>query len=177
MTKTVIYITLLLTGFIWLNGCNSKDRKQPIKMALELTAHLGGVIYLDTTPTIHVSTTLFNPTSDTMSFVTMTCSYEDMFLTDTTSFEIQSRHDCFKNVPTAFQIPPNSKIDQFVMVKPVLKETQANDSKIRIGMYYLAPKTEHDFRGIIQLYEDRKKAKVIWSNEVDLRRLDRKVYQ
>lgn len=177
MLKTITFFAFLLTGFIGLNSCNSKEGKQIEKPELELTAQLGGIIYLDTTPTIHISTTLFNPTDDTISFVTMTCSYEDMFLTDTTTFKIQSRYDCYSNVPAVFEIPPNSKLDQFIMVRPITKEIKVGDNKIRIGMYYLIPKKENGHEGVIKQYENRQNAKIIWSNQLTLNRLYRNVYQ
>ena len=147
-----------------------------IKKRLELSAQLGGIIYLDTTPRIHISTTLFNPTTDTISFVTMTCSYEDMFVTDTSVIKVQSRYDCYSNFPTVINIPPNSKLDQFIMVRPINKDIKAIDCKIRIGMYYIIPKKENGFEGIIKQYENRQKANILWSNELELNRLYRKVY-
>lgn len=83
--KSIFILFLALTAF-W--SCRSQDRNEIVEKELELTAALGGIIYLDTTSTIHIATTLFNPTKDTLNFVTMTCSYEDLFLTDTSIFKV-----------------------------------------------------------------------------------------
>jgi hypothetical protein len=174
ISKTNIFILLLTLTFC---SCHSQDKTQNAKQELELTATLGGIIYLDTTSTIHIATTLLNPTKDTLSFVTMTCSYEDLFLTDTSIFKVQSRYDCFNNYPTVMSIPPGEKLDQFIMVKPTTKDTKIIDNKLRIGMYLLTPKKENGFDGIIKQYESRQNGKVIWSNKLDLKRLYRRLYK
>jgi len=158
-------------------SCQSQDKKQNNKPSLELSANLGGIIYLDTTSTIHIATTLYNPTSDTVNFVTMTCSYEDFFLTDTSIFKVQSRYDCYSNVPAVMSIAPNSKLDQFIMVRPTGKDIKIIDNKLRIGMYIMTPKKENGFDEIIKQYENRQSAKILWSNELDLNRLYRRLYQ
>lgn len=175
ISKTTI-ITILLPLTI-LCSCHSQDKAENARHELELTATLGGIIYFDTTSTIHIATTLYNPTKDTLSFVTMTCSYEDLFLTDTSIFKVQSRYDCFSNYPTVTNIPPGEKLDQFIMVKPTTKDIKLIDNKLRIGMYLLTPKKENGFDGIIKQYENRQNSKVIWSNKLDLKRLYRKLYK
>ena len=177
MTSSKRNIFILLLAVTFFHSCHSQEKTQKVKHELELTATLGGIIYLDTTSTIHIATTLFNPTKDTLSFVTMTCSYEDLFLTDTSIFKVQSRYDCFSNYPTVTNIPPGEKLDHFIMVKPTTKDTKIIDNKLRIGLYLLTPKKENGFDGIIKQYENRQNAKVIWSNELDLKRLYRRLYK
>lgn len=177
MINVKILFVLLASSLVLLTACTTNDQQQETKPGLELTAQLGGIIYLDTAPTIHISTTLLNPTNDTAGFITMTCSYEDMFLTDTAVFRIQSRYDCYGNYPAEINIPPHSKLDQFLMVRPISKDIKVIDSKIKIGLYYIQPKKENGFEGIIKQYENRQKAMVLWSNELDLKRLYRKIYK
>jgi hypothetical protein len=174
-SKTNTFILLLAMTFFL--SCLSKDKTKNGNYELELTATLGGIIYLDTTFTIYIATTLFNPTKDTLSFVTMTCSYEDIFLTDTSIFKVQSRYDCYSNYPTITDIPPREKLDQFIMVKPTKKDIEIIDNKLHIGMYLSTPKKENGFDSIIKQHENRQKAKIIWSNEIDLKRLYRRLYK
>lgn len=98
-------------------------------------------------------------------------------MTDTSIFKVQSRYDCFSNYPTVTNTPPREKLDQFIMVKPTNKDIKIIDRKLRIGMYLLTPKKENGFDGIIKQYENRHNAKVIWSNELDLKRLYRRLYK
>lgn len=44
-------------------------------------------------------------------------------------------------------------------------------------MYLLTPKMENGMRGISELYENRQNANIIWSNELDLKRLYRRLYK
>jgi hypothetical protein len=164
-------------AWLLLTSCNQNVKHVPKQSEFELSANLGGIGYLDTIQTIHIATTLFNPTNDTLSFVTMTCSYEDLFLTDTSIFKVQSRYDCFKNGPIVTSIPPGEKIDQFIMISPISKDIKIGDHKLRIGMYLLTPKKEDGFEGIAKQYEQRQNAKIIWSNEIDLKRLYRRIYR
>lgn len=177
MTNFKRYYLILFVIFITLFSCHSKDKEQNLNEGLELTARLGGIIYLDTASIFHVATTLSNPTKDTLSFVTMTCSYEDLFLTDTSLFKVQSRYDCFRNVPTVKSIPPYSKIDQFILIKPTNKDIILGNHKLKIGVYLMKPNIKNGFDGIIKQYENRNAANILWSNELDLKRLYREIYK
>lgn len=185
--KFLIYICLICL----FTGCNkAKDRdtaaanlpqeKGEVQKAipgLQLSAQPGGITYLDTVPTIHIATTLTNPTSDTLHFVSMSCSYEDMFVTNTTSFEVTSRFDCYKNIPVVTTVPPHTKLDQFILIRPASKKVNVLSSKVKVGMYYIIPQKENGFNGIIEQYENRQSAKILWSEEIDLKRLYRKAYK
>ncbi len=162
---------------ILLASCHDNAKEVTKHSEFELSANPGGILYLDSTRTIHIATTLYNPTNDTLSFVSMSCSFEDLFLTDTSIFRVQSRYDCYSNYPKVISVPPREKIDQFIMVRPVNKDIKIADYKIRIGMYYLTPKKENGFQGRVKQYEQRQTAKIIWSNELDLRRLYRMIYK
>jgi hypothetical protein len=170
LKKTLYPILIIL---ICIYSCKSQVKKQE----LELTAKLGGIIYLDTTSTFHIATTLYNPTNDTIDFVTMTCSYEDLFITDTSIFKVQSRYDCFSNYPEVISMPPKSKLDQFIMVRPTSKDLKLIEHTLKIGMYLMIPNEKNGFKGIINQYENRQKANILWSNELDLKRLYRRQYK
>jgi hypothetical protein len=161
-------------AWLLLTSCNQNVKHVAKQSEFELSASLGGIGYLDSTQVIHIATTLFNPTNDTLNFVTMDCSYEDLFVTDTSIFIVQSRYDCYKNGRIVIRIPPKEKIDQFIMIRPTSKDIKIGDHKIRIGMYLLTPKKEEE---IIRPYEQRQNGKIIWSNEIDLKRLYRRIYR
>ncbi|MFP9098879.1 hypothetical protein ACLI09_07485 [Flavobacterium sp. RHBU_24] len=143
----------------------------------QLSAQPGGITYLDTVPTIHIATTLTNPTADTLHFVSMSCSYEDMFVTNTPNYKVTSRYDCYKNYPEVIALPPHAKLDQFIIIRPTAKTVNVISSKIKVGMYYIIPEKGNEFEGIIKQYENRQAAKILWSEELDLKRLYHKVYK
>jgi len=144
---------------------------------LQLTAHLGGINYQDSTQPVYIATTLYNPTNDTVEFVTMTCSYQDMFLTDTAVFALQSRYDCNGNFPVTLSIPPKAKLDRYLMVRPVNRNIDVINSRLRIGMYLVIYEPQNSSRSITDQYEQRKKSQVIWSNQLELKRLYGEVYE
>jgi hypothetical protein len=163
----------MISGF-----CNSKEQKSNKGKSgdsLELTASLGGIEYLDTTRTIFIATTLYNPTADTIKFVSMSCSFEDFFVTDNPGFKVRPSV-CDKNAPTVEILPPQKKTDRYIMINPVNKESKISDSKIKIGMYFNAVPKNWNFDDIINLYNNREKGKILWSSELDLKKLYRTVY-
>lgn len=154
-----------------LGSCHSQESKLSQQKTPELTASLGGTgSFLDTIGVIYIATTIYNPTTDTIRFVSMTCSYEDLFTTDTGTFKIQSRYDCYSNYPTVIILPPNARTNRYIMVtqRPKVKDTNAD--KLKVGMYYLPYPKGGTFDDIINLYEHRQNAAVIWSNQLDLKR-------
>jgi hypothetical protein len=169
--KNKFFIINLLTFLICFNSCYSQNEKLKKPITLELTASLGGSGgFLDTIGVIYITTTLYNPTPDTIKFVSMTCSYEDFFTTNTDTFKIQSRYDCYSNYPTVVTLPPMTKTDRYIMVTRTLKGKNVDTSKFKVGMYYLEYQKGKISGYIIKLYENRQNAEVIWSNELDLKR-------
>jgi hypothetical protein len=160
-------------AWLLLTSCNQNVKHLPKQSEFELSANLGGLEYTDSIQTIHIATTLFNPTNDTLNFVTMSCSYEDLFLADISTFKVQSHSFCLKNGPMVISIPPKGKIDQFIIIRPISNDIKIADHKLRIGMYLLTPTDEET----IQQYKERQNAKILWSNEIDLKRLYRSIYR
>ncbi|MBL8000515.1 MAG: hypothetical protein JNL05_01020 [Flavobacteriales bacterium] len=143
---------------------------------VELTARLGGVVYMDTARIVHVATTLHNPASDTLHFITMSCSYEDMFLVGgNEGYTVRPRYDCFGNYPVVQSIAPGESLDQFIMIAALDKSTRIHTGRLRVGIMWMDPKEHKD---IFDAYEHRKEeAHTVWSNELDLERLYRRPYK
>jgi hypothetical protein len=195
MTIQRFFIAIILAG---VGCCACKQKNDAAKQSLQLTANLGGAGY-DTTNTIYVATTLFNPTRDTIRFLTMACSYSDLFITDTAAFKVVAQVPCYSNVPVIIAIPPNSKLDQYITIRAINKNIKMGDSKLRIGLYILKSdkkdlfrdvetrrpmKIEQDIRKqfedgreIDKLFENKQNAAVLWSNQLDLKRLYFEIYQ
>jgi hypothetical protein len=160
-------------AWLLLASCTQNTTEGVKQSEFELSATLGGIGYVDSIRTIHIATTLFNPTNDTLSFETMDCSYDDLFLTDTSIFVVQSYSLCYKNGPMLIRIPPKGKIDQFIMIRPIREDIKIYDHKIRIGMYLLTSQEKET----IEQYKQRQDAKILWSNEIELKRLYRSIYR
>lgn len=106
----------------------------------------------------------------------MSCSYEELFTTDNSRFKVQSRYDCYSNFPIVISLPPHARTDRYIMVTRTNKNDTVNVNKLKVGMYFSVPKREANYTDIINLYDHRKNAQVIWSNELDLKRLNGTLY-
>lgn len=182
-------ILLLFSLCLFLGNCYSdnsnsvpKDSHILAYSKLQLTAYLGGIIYADTSPTIHIATTLYNPTEDTIQFVSMSCTYEDLFLTDDSIFIIQSRYDCYDTYPIIQKLPPKSKIDHYLMIRAKNKEFKVwNYKKIKIGMHIIDFKDKFYFEDLeknVQKFEEvLNRSEILWSSQLDLNKLYRNSYK
>lgn len=177
MNHLITCCCTLFLAFSFFTGCDVQKSKETARKGLVLTASPGGISYSDSAPTIHIATTLYNPTNDTLSCVSMSCSYEDFFLTNNTALPVQSRYACYSNVPMVLHIPPGEKIDHYILLRWVNQADTLLKQKIKVGMYVQEPQKDSGFSGIIQQYEHRKEAPVLWSNEIDLERFSRKFYK
>ena len=135
---------------------------------------------METSPPIYIATTIYNPTDDTIRFLTMTCSYEDFFLTDTADFKVQQDNLCYSNYPTFITLPPKSKTDRYITVRSAKTNFTPADYvkyKIKIGMYLITWTKNLKYRDQHDLYENRQKAEIIWSNDLELNKLYREIYK
>jgi hypothetical protein len=172
-----IAVFVFIAAVSSLTFCNTPEIKSSPKQLLELTASLGGTgRFLDSINVIYIAATVYNPGNDTVDFVTMRCSYEDMFTTNTDSFKVQSRYDCFSNYPVVVMLPPKARTDRYLMIRRAGNNNWLDTGKLKLGMYLALPKKGDDFQDIINLYEQRQKAEVLWSNELDLKRFYKTIY-
>jgi hypothetical protein len=163
---------LIFASTIFWDCSNLADKKN--NDGLTLTANWGGFNWriphasyisdstnasvYDSTTVIHIAVTIANPTSDTLQFSSMTCSYEDFFLVnDTINFEIQSRFDCYSNGPCEIVLPPNAKTDRYIMMRQLSNFRKLPTESIKIGM--------------------RLDNRMIWSNELNPHRLTKEIYE
>jgi hypothetical protein len=175
MQRIIILISILITGYFIAAFANGgKPGKQS---ELQLTASLGGRgMFIDSIPVVYIATTLYNPTSDTIKFISMSCSYEDLFTTNTNLFQVQSRWDCYRNVPSIVALPPKARTDRYIMIKATGKDKYINKGSFKINMYYLPYKTGMSFNEIVSALDNKQSATLVLSNTVDLERLNKVVY-
>ena len=170
--KRTVFLLNVLAVFMCHNACYSQNEETNKAKTLELTASLGGSgRFLDSIEVIYVATTLYNPTDDTLNFVSMSCSYEDLFTTNTDTFNVQCRYDCYGNYPIVVALPPKTKTDRYIMVTRTIKGKNAEAMTFRVGLYFLEYKYGETYKNIILSYNSRQDAPVIWSNELELKRL------
>ena len=172
-------ISIFLSTCTLLSFCNSANikNKAPLNDSLQITASLGGRgVFLDTISVIYIAVTIHNPSSDTMRFGSMTCSYEDFFTVSSPSYRVQSRYDCFSNYPNIITLPPKTKTDRYIMISQTKKGDTNVDTKFRIGMFYIKGDHNITLDSAGKFYQNRYNEKAIWGNELDLKRFNRFVY-
>lgn len=176
MGKTIPFLLLVLLAEC-MSSCHSDGQKPASPKAIEISAAIGGSgLFFDSIPVIHVAVTLYNPSADTLWYLTMTCSYEQMFTTSDSGYQVQSRWDCYSNYPIISALPPGTRTDRYIMIR---KKNLADTSALpwlKIGMYNPPVDSIKNAQGLIEKYEKRSAGPVTWSNELDLQRLYRKVY-
>jgi hypothetical protein len=167
--RITMTILIFASTILW---CCSNHTDKKNDAGLTLTANWGGfnwrapvvrsasetirTIY-DSATVIHVAVTISNPTSDTLQFPSMSCSYEDFFLvSDTINFMVQGKFDCFMNFPCRIVLPPRSKTDRYLMLRQLTNFRTLPKEPIRIGM--------------------RLENKIIWSNELNINRMVKDIY-
>jgi hypothetical protein len=179
--KVSILSTVFILAVFLISSCTNEQEKvdtEPLNIPantpkLTLSANLGGRSPLDTTNTIYIATTLYNPSVDTIRFLSMTCSYEDFFLADSGSFKIAPFNICYSNVPAVIALPPGRKVDHYITIRPVTNQKDLRGQRIKIGMYYVS---SIDWSNCFDLYQKRFHAPIIWSNELNLERLYSIIY-
>lgn len=157
--------------------------KQSRTSSLLLQAELGGQSLSGTPPVLYLSTTLSNPTSDTIELLTMTCSYEDFFeVKSDQNYKIQSFNISYKNHPTILTLPPQSEVKQFIQVSSLDSSLIIHKGELTLGFRAIEPfkiesKDTISFHTLTKMYENRfQYGKTIWSNPVSLDQLYRNVY-
>lgn len=123
----------------------------------------------------YIKTTLQNLGKDTIYYATMSCSYDEYFTNNSDSFSNTRIWDCYANGPIVTKIPPKGKLDQNIVLIPnSISYDCYKNSKLKIGMYFLNRK---EYCNTFFNPDDiRNKGRLIWSNEIDLKKLFREIY-
>lgn len=113
--------------------------------------------FADTTHLLHVVATISNPTDDTLTFMSMTCSYEVFFdVDDTVNFAVIVHNACYSNGPCSITLPPHTSTDRMILIRWKHPQRGYPSRPIRIGM----DQGTH----------------VLWSNELYFDRLEKANY-
>jgi len=132
---------------------------------------------IDTSRIVYVSLSLHNESSDTLEFMSMSCSYEDMFYVEgNENYKVRSRYDCYSNGPFTLSLPPKAKTDRYIMIELLDKDQRAHKGKLRIATQFIEPNSSEINDGL-DFYQKRNVAgEQILSNEIELDRLYKSIY-
>ena len=128
-TRTISSLTLLTGIFFFFLSFKKNDTKEK----LTLKAHIDKRKTLAHVNYLFVKTTLTNNSSDTIVFITMSCSYPLEYTLDTKSLKIHL-DDCFKNVSDLIAIPPHKKYERVVELAVEKDLVPTKEINFRIGI-------------------------------------------
>lgn len=180
-------VTILILSAIF-SGCRLNEKKSTGE--LKITANLGGINWIIPSLSkcndsffispndriIHIIATIENTSNKTIHFFSWGCSYEQMFVVDDTfNFLVQSRFNCFSNVPALIKLPPKYKTRRDIMIREKKSNSRKPNNNIKIGMYYFTLEDGYCSENIFN-YEKIKNPKIIWSNNLNLEELQHKIY-
>jgi hypothetical protein len=111
---------------------------------------------------ITVPVTFTNNTDDTLEYVSMSCSWWDIYSTNNAEISIlQPKDNCYKNGPTVIQLFPKASS---VVYLSIAYPKHSNTSSVRLGMIF-----QKHINGKNDIYIPAlRKDNVTWSNEVFL---------
>jgi hypothetical protein len=109
--------------------------------------------------------TLFNNTTDTLRYFTMSCSWQSFYEVDNSKLKIEPIW-CDKDIPQILVLGPGKK--QPIKIRLLISQTMdASEIKFRIG-FNLMKVTKDQNTLDFDHEEERKKKNVIWSNTISM---------
>ena len=110
--------------------------KQPHKIAFNFSALIYKSEGINDPNHLFIKTILINTSSDTITYVTMSCSYCDEYRTDTKNLKF-FLHDCAKNIPEFIKIPPQHQFGRIIEMEAEKNVEQLKGASFRMGVYVL----------------------------------------
>jgi hypothetical protein len=114
---------------------------------------------------IPVTITLTNNTSDTISYVSMSCSWQNIYTIDTKYFSILSNECKNKKVPTCIKIPPHSKEEKNLLLH-IVEKNKLQNAQFKVGFHFIEVKKYADVS--TKLRELLNEENILWSNALEL---------
>lgn len=159
--KTFIAVTIIWSTIIF-SCSHPKEGKEKMILSAQVGSWEkdGDINYLP------IKTSLTNSLSDTVTYISMSCSWQDSYTTDTKDLFI-SVNECDKNVPQLIKIPPDSRRDTIIKLTTKKNIRQLTGLRFRIGFNFIRAKNNNEmFSKVSQL---TKMNNVIWSDTLEVK--------
>lgn len=120
-----------------------------------------------------IKVTVKNNTADTIKYITMSCSWDDMFQADTSLFEVQGVFNCDRNVVECGYIMPFDTMSRLLIISPRYHRI-VRQADVKVGFNYLpynGPESLFDNQ-LHEVWRDKKN--IFWSNPITYRDSGRK---
>ena len=179
LLKLAFLFPFIFLSFTYKNG-EKKTTQIKAKQVLILHAELSKEAYFqlpkikkdsvaDSVKVYYIKTSLTNTTDETIYFLGVSCSYEDMFVVKQTElFKLHPSSKCSKNTPTLISLKSKETYTNEIAIRPIVKESLIPLST-EIGFEFIEYKIGEDF-DVIESYQARHSAGTkIWSNSFSLK--------
>lgn len=114
-----------------------------------------------------IKTTLTNNSADTISYMSMSCSWQELYWTDTKQLAIVI-NECGENGAVLIKIAPYSKEINTLELMTQKNTTELNNLKFKIGFNFIT--AHHHDRLSTKVMQLEKMENVIWSNTLQLKK-------
>jgi len=130
---TLSKFTFISFAVIFFYSFQRDDRDK--KQKLTLTASVYKRETIDSINHLLIRATLTNNSSNTFSYIVMSCYHPFFYKIVPNNFIIQTEEDCDKNVPELISIPPHKHIETIISLPIKKNVSQFYDTAFRIGIY------------------------------------------
>ncbi|MCL9804885.1 DUF4352 domain-containing protein [Flavobacterium amniphilum] len=152
-----ILIVIFILSFIGLHSFKSYNTDYVLTVKKGKTIKRNKQLYLI------VPVTLTNNSKDILNYLSMSCSWEDLYVVDHKNLTIEGSV-CDKNIPTILTLAPGKK--KTVALKLITGQVSGTAKKeFKIG-YNLIKSTKR--QDLFQYSTLKKKKNIIWSNTVSI---------
>jgi hypothetical protein len=137
-------------------------------MPLSFSAEIDEWNALEGLELISIKTTLTNHMADTVKYVSMSCSWENAYTTDSRHFDVFGEA-CDRNFPTIAAIPPHGEEKRILRLLPKKDAVRTGTVKFRIGFNWITDE-KFSFNALPELsHRLNKMENVLWSDTLELR--------
>ena len=161
-----------LLGLLFLVSCTTKTASSPkLEVNAKLLRSYDSLYYIDSLKhkTHDIQLSFVNKTNKPIGFWTMTCSWYENFIISNDFIEIVP-WGCDYNFPKLFTVKPNSSLTYKLKVVVIGMTRHLNTSTTKFGLIFIDSADCNNIDDFISIIGDKSKQKVIWSNELILKR-------
>ena len=123
--------TVLLIFILSLSYCSNKGKNER-RADFIVNTTFGGSYKVDTSEMVYIVGKLYNRSSDTLSFLSMTCSWDDSWKITSPNLAIV-KNLCFSNVPILIKLGPNESMLNYLPVRLLKPYQDIQDEKFLVG--------------------------------------------
>jgi hypothetical protein len=166
--KNIRHFICLFFFILTFNSC-SKNNQSNKEAAFSVTTTLGGLYKNDTSEFVYIVGKLHNRSSDTLSFLSATCSWDDAWKLSSPNLLIV-KNICFSNVPILVKLGPNESMLNYLPVRLLKPYDEIKDEKFVVGFNLVRADTV-DFSKSVKALEETNN--IFWADTLQLNKFFR----